>query len=670
MGQHQEQRGEEGSTNFQALGDLYVGMDPQEVRRLVQELVDDRLSRTSGPPTPLPGWVRITREYLAARKPRADLEDYFDGAAPDWQDTCHPLLLPRPAVTKAIEAFRADILEDRSLLLRIGGASGDGKSTALMQATQALAHEGHFDAIYWRRSAQARFTPDVVATMCGQRQKILIASDNAEQLLEDIDVFAGMKLQEEDFFFHFLLASRDVDWNAERDRLRWKLSPAGRWAASFRVLPPLALGRVERPDAQVIAQNWLNCSSSRPGLVVSGNVQQVSQAMLDASRSSEGRQAFMGGVLSMRFAPERLRLRLTSLLSTVESMHPGDPDTSLADFLAVLAAVDVGGGDGVPRDIAARFLMIPESELRPSVEVPLKREFFLASSSQAFFARHPNISRALLELVLDDESSLQVESSLEKFLRDVHYVGKQAGFRPGFGKLIDLGRRLINSDFPRNLVGPLALHLCRTACTVASGELSTHIALSQALRELGRPQSALGEVWEIQAARLDDPALWGDYDDHVRGAWSEMSVALGTSGNRRSAYWAAQVSISDRMSTGLAPTQVLLALNQLALGAKVICESGGDRAEFRNLLTEVQALTSMAKSPFYDNKQYPTRYLQQLEIAPRQFSGADELIAVIRRAADALSASAHPLLSWCDRLADPHDYSFTTLRSLLVQGVR
>jgi hypothetical protein len=662
----QELRGGMGSTNYQAARDIRVGLDSEEVRKLIEDVADVVKSRPQGSPAPLPGWIRITPEFLAKRKPRADLGDYFDGLAPDWQDMCHTKLRPRPAVMTVVQAFRTNDLEDRSLLLRIGGATADGKSTILRQAVALLAQEGRFDAIYWRSTADARLTSDAVDTMRASQRIILVASDDAEALLADIDRFAGTKLHEEGTFTHFLLASRDVDWNAERDRLGWKLSAANRWGPSFRVLPPVLLGRVERADAQVVADNWLNCSSSRPARLGRGNVQQIAEAMLDASRASEGRQAFMGALLSMRFDSERLRLRLISLLSTVDKVSPGDPDVSLAEFMVLLAAVDVSGIEGVPRDIAARFLNIPEPALRPSVEVPLKREFFLGTSSRAFFARHPSISKALLELALGDESDLRVESSLAKFISDVRKVGQQNGFRPGFGKLTDLGRRLMNSGLSHDLIDPLALHLCRTACTVAPRELSTFIALSQALRELDRPQSAITEVWEGQATRLDDPTAWGDYTDHIRGAWTELSTALGSSGNRCPSYWAAQVSISDRPTTGIDSRQVLIALNLLALNAKVVCEQGAERESFLDLLIEVAALTSTAGSPFFDSKRYPTRYLQQLGIAPGQFGGSEALVAAIRRAAEALRAF-QPSLPWCDRLAEPKDDSFATLKEKLAR---
>lgn len=669
MEANQELRGGMGSTNYQAVGDIRVGLDAEEAGKLIDHVADALRPRSPGSPAPLLGWVRITPQFLANRKPRTDLADYFDGLAPDWKDVCHPKLRPRPAVRKVVQAFRTNDLEDRSILLRIGGATGDGKSTVLLQTVAALAQEGRFDAIYWRSAADGRLAPDAVASMRASHRTILIASDDAEALLADIDRFASTKLHEEDVFVHFLLASRDVDWNGERDRLGWKFSTADRWAPSFRVLPPIQLRGVEPADAHVVAENWINCSSSRPARLASNNIKQISQGMLDASRASEGRQAFMGALLSMRFDSERLRPRLLSLLSRLATVRPGHPAISLAEFLVLLAAVDVSGIEGVPRDIAARFLEISESELRPAVEVPMKREFFLGTSSRAFFARHPSISKALLELALGDESDLRVESSLEKFIGDIRDAGDRGGYRAGFGQLTDLGRRLMNCGLARDLVGPLALHLCRTACTVAPRELSTVIALSQALRELGRPLSALTEVWESQAARLDDPSMWRDYANHVRGTWTELSAALGTSGNHWPSFWAAQVSISDRPSTGIDSQQVSISLNQLALNAKLVCEQGAERSDFLDLLIEVEALTSTAEAAFFDDKRYPTRYLQQLGIAPRQFGGTNALIAAIRRAAEALRASQSSL-RWCDGLAGPKDDSFDMLIGHLARRVR
>ncbi|MEV6842099.1 hypothetical protein [Actinoplanes sp. NPDC051411] len=645
------------------------GLDPDEAADLVGHIAEALQPRPAESSSPLVGWVRITEQFLAKKKPRADLAEYFDGLAPDWRDVCHPELRPRPVVKKVLKAFELNDLEDRSILVRIGGATGDGKSTVLLQAIRLLAEENYFDAIYWRSAAEARLTPDNLAKMRESRTTILIASDDAEALLTDIDRLAGSKLHEEGLFLHFLLASRDVDWNGERDLLGWKFSTADRWAPSFRVLPPLPLDRVDQADAQIVAENWVNCSLSRPTRLATGNVKQISQDMLDASRATEGRQAFMGGLLAMRFDSERLRSRLTSLLSRLAVIHPGGSSMSLAEFLVVLAVVDLSGLEGVPRDIAARFLGVPVSDLRPLVEAPMKREFFVSTSSRAFFARHPSISKGMLELALTEESNLQVESSLEKFLGDVQYVGGVNGFRGGFGKLKDIGRRLMSSNLSRDLTGPLALQLCRTVCAIAPQDLNSFIALSGVLRDLGQSQAALTEVWEIHATRLDDSAQWGQHVSQTRGAWKEMAAALGTSGYWWPAYWAAQVSISDRLTPKLNPEDVIVSMSLLALNAKRVYEQGIEQDSLRPLLTQAAALTCMPGSPFYDEEQYPSRSRESLGIDPREFGGADALVTALLQASRALGNS-QPSLLWCDRLADYKDKSFIALMELIERLVR
>ncbi|MDG6101173.1 hypothetical protein Daura_00420 [Dactylosporangium aurantiacum] len=530
-----------------------------------------------------------------------------------------------------------------------------------MQAAATLAREERFQAIYWRSGPNARLTSNELDSIRSSSRTILIASDDAEALLADIDKLAQSKLHEEDLFVHFLLASRDIDWNGERDRLGWKFSIAARWEPNFRVLPAVQVGGVEPADAKVVSQNWVDCSTSRPARLTSNNVDQIAKDMLSASRASEGRQAFMGGLLSMRFDSERLRSRLLSLLSRLSTVYPGlQLEVSLADFLVALAAIDIGELSGLPRDISAQFLGVSESDLRPKVEVPMKREFFLGASSRAFFARHPSISKAMLELALGDESNLQVESSLEKLIRDVRNVGYQAGFRPGFGQLTDLGRRLSKGSVARELINPLALHLCRTACTVAPRELSTFLALSQTLRESGQPLLAISEVWAIQAPRLDDPAAWGDYTDHVRGGWTEFASSLGTAEYEWSSFWAAQVSISDRISVPIAGPDVSIALNLLALNAKRACARFGDCKEVTDLLIETEALTCSPGSAFFHEKRYATRYLLELGITPRPFGGPTALVAAIHRAR-AMMRTSQPSISLHDQIADPRDHSFNML---------
>ncbi|GLY38744.1 hypothetical protein Amsp01_047680 [Amycolatopsis sp. NBRC 101858] len=638
----QELSGGRNSVNYQAAGNIYVGSDEDGPIRV----------------NPLRGWVPITSQLLAKRKPRSDLGDYFDGLTPDWKDICHPRLRPRPAMGKVLEAFGVNQIEDRSILVRIGGATGDGKSTILMQAVAILAQKDIFDAIYWRNDGDARFTLDAVDAMRASHRKILVASDDAEALLGDIDRFSRLNLHEENYHFHFLLASREVDWNGERDRLGWPLSVASRWGTSFRVSAPIQLNRVEAADARVVAQNWVDCSSSRPASIVGGEVEKIARGMLDATRASEGRQAFMGGLLLMRFDADRMSARLVSLLSRLAKNLPGASDVSLAEFMVVLAAVDLGGIDGIPRDIVSRFIEVGESDLRALVEVPMKREFFIGSSSRSFFARHPSISKAMIEMALGDESGLRVEWSLEKLIEDVQSTGKATGFRRGFGQLIDLGRRLMNGSLPHSLVGTLALQLCRKSCIEAPGELSNFIALSQTQRELGEPKSALVEVWEKQARRLDDFNAWGDYGDHVRGGWAEFSATLGAAGYLWPSFWAAQVSISDRLTVGLDPGRISIGLNQLALNVKLLYGSGAGHPDLLQLLLEVEALVGRSGTVF--SHRFPTRYLQELSIKPRQFGGGQALVAAIRRAAQHLRDGGASL-AWIDTLVDSKDDSFDLL---------
>lgn len=640
------------------------GLDQDETAKLVEHVAQALKSRPVGSPAPLPGWVRVTRQFLATRKPRADLADFFDGLAPDWKDICHPELRPRPALMKIVQAFQPDDLEDRSILVRIGGATGDGKSTILLQAVVLLAQEDRFDTIFWRSTADARLTPDVVAAMRECQRTVLIASDDAEALLADIDSYEKMKLHEEEVFVHFLLASRDVDWNAERDRLGWKGSVADRWAASFRVSSPIQVGVVDPADALVVAQNWVHCSSSRPARLATGDIRSIAREMVNASRASEGRQAFMGGVLSMRFDSERLRSRLSSLLSRLATMHSGEPGISLAEFIVALGAVDISGIEGVPRDVAARFLGIAESDLRPLVEVPMKREFFLSTSSREFFARHPSISKALVELSLGDEYGVRVESSLQKLIGDVQYIGRSNGFRGGFGKLKDLGRRLAFSGVSHDLIGELALNLCRTACVVAPCDLSSFMALSQVLREQQQPEASLREVWEDTTARLDDVTQWSDYAEYTRSSWCELATALGTCKKWWPAFWAAQVSISDRPQNKLDPHQVVVSLSLISLNAMRTYEHASNQDDISILLTEVAALTSQIGSAFYDEYRYPTRCLEELGITPREFGGAEALRSALLRASRGLKAT-QPSLSWCARAVDPRDDSLVKLTNLV-----
>jgi hypothetical protein len=109
MAETQRQRSGDHSTLIQAAGNVEYGMSASEARQFIEDALSAKLGTSTDAkqalPSSFPGWLRLTPEYVAGRKARVDLSEYFDGASPDWRDICHPGLQPRPIVKTVVDNF-------------------------------------------------------------------------------------------------------------------------------------------------------------------------------------------------------------------------------------------------------------------------------------------------------------------------------------------------------------------------------------------------------------------------------------------------------------------------------------------------------------------------------------------------------------------------------------
>ena len=646
-------------------------MTAAETRQYVLDVVEARApgeaAGKAAAAAPLRGWVQITPKYLEERKPRPDLGQFFDGVAPDWKDIRHPGLKPRRAVADIVERYSNADLTDRNTVTVILGASGEGKSTILMQAVKDLALREQFDAVYWRSFSHAPLTDNVIEELGKNFSTVLIAADDAESLLTDIVRLSQQSFEDTGLHLHLLLASRDTDWVAEQDNLGWKLSLERQLGGSLFLTPRVELGDLTPVDARIVVDNWWACSSERPSRLGQASPAGLTQSLLRASEASHGKQALLGGLLELRYDNARLRDRLAKLLQLAASKSPEGSPFTLADLLVVLAAIDVSSLPGLPRDLAAEFMCISEGDLRSAVEVPLKRELVFGNSSRLLFARHPRVSRALLELALGEQSTLRVAGAVDGLLESLQVLVSRHGRRPGLGKLIDIGRRLMQmSGLGNELVGELALHATRKACALFPRSLGDRVAVSQTLRTLSDPEAALAEVWSVTAPRLDERNFWADYGDHVRSAWAEFASALGSARRRSSSFWAARVSLSDLYSAPITDKQIALSLNLLALNAKQEYEID-PRPQLAELVAEIDTIVGPVDKPFYLKQDYLSTYMWELGLAPREFGGSDKLAGLILETAQLFPRDDSEGFEWVDALRKSRNVSHKALMSLLTR---
>jgi hypothetical protein len=620
--------------------------------------------RPGGVPPPLPGWVRLTRAYFDSIDHRMDLSQYFDGAAPDWRDITHPQLTARPIVGTLTQQFDNVHSAERSKITLIYGASGEGKSTAVMQSARHVALQASFDAVYWRRTFDATLSGSQVASLSEHFQYILFASDNAESLIRSVDEILSSELADSAVNPHFLLAARDTDWVAETRIIGWKTSMRSRWLGKVSAYLEYSMDTVDINDSRVITANWANCSPSLPSTVSNLSPARRADVLMSASVSPGRPYSLLGGLLSTRFTPEQLQSRLSSLLERIAVQKPG-ATYSLADFLIVLAAVDLAEIEGIPFEIVAEYLSISTSELRPLVEVPLRREFAVSITSRMFHSRHLFVSEAILKEAMDDQAAFDVESAIFNVLDAVKRAISNDRYRAGYGPFIDLGRRLAASKNSRLEVSDLPVRYTWKAVTTFPRELSNRISLSRLLRESGRANIALEEVWEPILNTIDDPANWFGHPNYIRGACHEISTVLGVAGYRSAAYIFALRALSDRYAASLTMNQIEYSLNSLAYEAFHLHEANicADPCE-RVIVAADSALSKLR--PGTTAASYVDDYRTRLGLAKEAYEGPNKLVPALISVLPALPLP--PMQGvWLAMLNDQSVQSLEKLQAVLDQ---
>ena len=195
------------------------GMSPRDIGPSPREQpeTDVAESTTPTPPPGLTGWYEVSTEFLSSRRSElsnAELTLFFDGQEPSWE---HALVdtekVPRrDLVDQVLGALQS---AETNVFIRLLGAAGDGKSTALRQIAAELAVKG------WR----VLYREDDGNLLAGEPLELpeggwVLVSDDADQIAPQVLPAVKALHERGRNDIHWVLAARDTDWSA---RFRAKL---------------------------------------------------------------------------------------------------------------------------------------------------------------------------------------------------------------------------------------------------------------------------------------------------------------------------------------------------------------------------------------------------------------------------------------------------------------
>ena len=616
------------SALLQAPGNVqfYTDVDANKVLPALERKISDFLAY-SDVPRGKPGqgtlidWMPVADAVI---HPASDADNsstaltFFDGRLPNWQDAVNPLLPKRDVVRTLENQLKDRIRRGQSSLTLATGASGEGKTTVLMQTAASAALQ--FQSVIVLFNGQGHSgSVDEILSLPTSAQYILVL-DDAYNSIERLRDLAQRVNQSGRRGLHLLLGSRDSDWG----------SVGGFTFAWSKYLPTKVyrLRGINRPDASAIVQSWERLGPEALGSLAplpdtEARISALMTAATDERDPQEG--AFLGALLKTRYGEglvEHIRELLIRLSQRRIYSWRSELDNSLLDAFFLVALPHAAGVRAMTGSVLSISLDISEQEVFGAVVLPLGDEAAISFNAETILVRHSLIARSACDLA--PELGVDLGNIADRVVRAAVLAIDRYGLKPELRELAYLSRHL---DDPA-----LAVQAATAAVEAAPNRLSYRTSLSRAFRTAGDPGAA------VRAAEEALGGLWS-FDDLVSGArpmLTEWGVAEGNLG-----HWARNavlvgISLQD-MDAWSRPyvEQQATALGCLALAVRKLWELSGDPVFLTALaaLAEITAgwpLDADARKRFKEIEDLAAR---NGEPAPRNLESAGRAIADACRAA-------------------------------------
>ncbi|MGM0584750.1 MAG: SIR2 family protein [Pseudomonadota bacterium] len=509
----------------------YLGLTPNE--------------RAAVDQSPLAGWNLVTKEFLAAQTPLSGDEAvrYFDGAIPTWRHATSPLI-PRLSHTHSLLDRLASPAAGATRMQLIRAAGGEGKSTALLQATVDALDGGDWTVLH-RSSVDAGLNPDVVASLDLDRNWLLVA-DDAEGLVDDLWT-AAVKLHESGRQnVYFLLAARDTDWHSVNgDRHAW--------STRLHRLEDIVLGGIEEPDAALVIDAWAEQGDAGLRGLMSSKTREERIARLVAATKAQdvrgGDGSFFGGLLDTRFSSKALVDHLVLLMEPLRHQPVEGGSGTLYDALLYVANCHAVGMPGLDRRVLASLCDLNVHSISSAVVSRLGRELGAAESRGHVLTRHKRVADSIV-VAAGSRLGTDLVGVWRALVEHTARLGRSNEVSSqNHGKIIHAGaylKRQLPHALDEDLRGDIGIAAAEAAVEAMPEWSSTVTDLARALRRARYP----AEACQVLKERL--PKLKGTVDLHqnIRGyfhEWGKCSGNLQTRSGSALNAWLSSYSLSDSL---------------------------------------------------------------------------------------------------------------------------
>lgn len=499
--------------------------------------------------SPLAGWERIDADYLGALPPLRSEEvlRYFDGATPTWRHATCPDIPNRAAVAE-IGRRLAEVQTAKmgcSLQL-IRAAGGEGKTTALLQATAAAARSGGWNVL-WRPTPRAGLPPEHIVKLDPSKQWLIVA-DDAENLVHNLGESARLLHESGHAHVHFLLAARDTDW-------RFFDGDQQSWGTLLKQQSDILLRELGNDDANVLVEAWQKYGSDGLRELASlPNTNTQVSALLHAVHESATRDegSMFGGLLTVRFGADGLRNHVVALLSRLKGANIENSDHTLFDALLYVAACHAVGLPGINEVVLADLVGVSRDWVQSFVVNPLGEEAAAVRSAGHVMTRHSRVAAALL-VAAEQDMGVDVAEVWSVIVRQTVRTGLETQMdRYWFSSIVHAGPRLqhqLPPQFPKQRRKEIAVAAAKSAVFHQSTRLDCIVDLGTTYRHADDFAAAV----QVFRDNLSDTMSKDDFADTIRGYWFEWGVAEGSLGDgaphRAVDAWLQGLSLEDHLKT-------------------------------------------------------------------------------------------------------------------------
>jgi hypothetical protein len=548
----------------------------------------------SRPVTPgiVAGWQEVTSAFLDERRRSLSAEElvrYFDGQVPSWR---HALAdtIPRRDLASQLTTTLLAWADNRAPRAQfVVGASGEGKSTLLLQVAAAIAHASNA-AVYWHLGRETTINVEEILALRELGRPVLLVFDEADSLVPRLEPALRAAFDPESWPLLLLGGARMLDW-----RRRGGPARVQSWQ-QFLECDTAQLGPVTLEEASRIVDAW--DAGGEAGLAAlapmapSDRARRLHQAACRTTGELDG--TLFGAVLDVRFTREALLGHVSQMMERMAVMRLNDRARLLDGFAYVAAADAIGDVDGLDRVVLAHLTDVELASIQSKVVTPFGNEAAGSATSSAIRARHKSIARAAVVLLDRGTFDLDAADTYAALVGTTAAVGLTGRRVHAYSELVHAGPRLLTAFDgllpPRGPRG-WSLAAARSAVDNDPRNLGLAVELAYVLRHLGQVENA---VVSLRGAVADGVAEFRDFSRTVRGFLLELAVVVGLSGALVDASWLALASLCDRIAgreVPLDPDRAGRALRSAVVGLSRLGSASG------NALDAVAILARQTPAP-------------------------------------------------------------------------